>query len=142
MATVPSRRPLRESDYPDSDGKPMAETPRHRQNLTDLVQAVQKLNLNVTLTVGTISQEVTVSATPGLLDTATAAGGGVVNQARVENLPSMGRQSWDDVIFTSGVRETGTSAFNLTLRNNSQVATVDGAPTTGSVPPDQHGDTP
>ena len=40
------------------------------------LQAVQKLNLNVTLTVGQVNQEVTVNASPGLLDTATAAGGG------------------------------------------------------------------
>ncbi len=96
------------------------------------LQAVQKLNLNVTLTVGTVNQQVTVSASPGLIDTATASGGGVVDQAKVENMTSMGRQSWDDVEFVEGARMVGTSAFNLTLRNNSNAYTINGAPTTGN----------
>jgi Uma2 family endonuclease len=41
MASVPSRQPRPDIDYPDSDGKPMGETPRHRQNLTDLVQMLE-----------------------------------------------------------------------------------------------------
>ena len=96
------------------------------------LQAVQKLNLNVTLNVGQVNQQVTVTEAPGLLDTATAAGGGVVDQAKVENMTSMGRQSWDDVEFVEGARMVGTSAFNLTLRNNSNAYTINGAPTTGN----------
>ena len=38
MATLPSRDFRDDVVYPDSDGKPMAETPIHRQNLTDLIE--------------------------------------------------------------------------------------------------------
>ena len=38
MATLPPRSVRDEIEYPDSDGKPMAETPIHRQNLTDLIE--------------------------------------------------------------------------------------------------------
>jgi Uma2 family endonuclease len=41
MATAPSPKPRPDLGYPDSDGKPMAETPRHRQNLTDLVGTLE-----------------------------------------------------------------------------------------------------
>lgn len=41
MATVPRIRVAPEVDYPSSDGKPMAETPIHRQNLTDLIAMLQ-----------------------------------------------------------------------------------------------------
>ena len=35
MATAASRRTPPDMDYPSGDGMPMAETPLHRQNLTD-----------------------------------------------------------------------------------------------------------
>jgi Uma2 family endonuclease len=38
MATVPSRRSNPVVDYPDSDGKPIAETPRHRDDMMDLIK--------------------------------------------------------------------------------------------------------
>jgi Uma2 family endonuclease len=37
MATVPKRRVPRREEYRSGDGKPMAETPTHRQNLNDLI---------------------------------------------------------------------------------------------------------
>jgi Uma2 family endonuclease len=45
MATVPvpvpSGRPPEEIYYPDSDGQPMAETPRHRDNLSWLIEVLR-----------------------------------------------------------------------------------------------------
>jgi Uma2 family endonuclease len=41
MATVPARQLTADIDYPDGDGKPMAETPRHRQNMTDLIETLE-----------------------------------------------------------------------------------------------------
>lgn len=37
MATAPTARIRPDLEYPSGDGKPMAETSRHRQNLTDLI---------------------------------------------------------------------------------------------------------
>jgi Carboxypeptidase regulatory-like domain len=59
-----------------------------------MLASAQKLSLNVTLTLGAVSEQVTVTASPGLLDTGTASIGGVVDQTRVENMPSTGRQVW------------------------------------------------
>src|ERR671938_136149 len=40
MATV-SRRVVPESYYPDSDGNPMTETPRHRKNMTNVIETLE-----------------------------------------------------------------------------------------------------
>jgi hypothetical protein len=70
--------------------------------------AGQTLNLNVTLKVGSVHEQVTVEASPGLLDTASAASGGAIDQTKVETLPSdNGRSVWANVEFTQGVRSTG-----------------------------------
>ncbi len=94
------------------------------------LQATQKLNLNVTLTVGSVQQNVTVTASPGLIDTSTATSGGVISQYEVETEATVGRIGWEIGIFNQGVRELGLGEFNLTLRNNSESWTVDGSPTT------------
>ena len=50
----------------------------------------------------------TVGASPGLLDTASAASGGAIDQAKVETLPSdNGRSVWANLEFTQGVKSTG-----------------------------------
>src|SRR5262249_44737587 len=41
MATVPRQRRPRELVYPTQDGKPMAETDLHRDDMTDLIQTVK-----------------------------------------------------------------------------------------------------
>jgi Uma2 family endonuclease len=40
MASVPSRKLPPASFYPDSDGKPLAETPEHRDNLMDTIKSL------------------------------------------------------------------------------------------------------
>jgi hypothetical protein len=42
MATVPPTVPVYRDDYPTSDGKPMAETDRHRDLMQDLIQTLQE----------------------------------------------------------------------------------------------------
>jgi Uma2 family endonuclease len=41
LATVPPARTLSKVDYPDSDGRPMGETPLHADNLADLVHMLR-----------------------------------------------------------------------------------------------------
>ena len=41
MATVPKPREPREIDYPTGDGKPLAETPIHRDNLVGLIEVLR-----------------------------------------------------------------------------------------------------
>jgi Uma2 family endonuclease len=41
MATIPRASAQREVDYPTSDGKPMAETDLHRQDMVDVIQTLQ-----------------------------------------------------------------------------------------------------
>ena len=41
MATVPKRREPREIHYPTGDGKPLAETPIHRDNLLGLIEVLR-----------------------------------------------------------------------------------------------------
>lgn len=93
-----------------------------------VLESAQKLNLNVTMLLGSVEQQVTVRASPGLLDTATASVGGVVDQVRVENMPSTGRQVWMDLAFTQGIRMTS-NGFDTTPRNNNDRYTVNGSPT-------------
>ncbi len=41
MATVDRRRAIKPTHYPESDGKPIAETPIHRLNLTGLIEMLR-----------------------------------------------------------------------------------------------------
>ncbi len=99
-----------------------------RTNYSNVIlESAQKLSLNVTMALGSVEQEVTVTASPGLLESATASIGGVVDQARVENMPSTGRQVWMDLAFTQGIRLTN-NGFDTTPRNNGDRYTVNGSP--------------
>src|SRR4051794_6365212 len=40
MSTAPKSRLVRPVDYPTSDGKPMAETDLHRQDMVDLIETI------------------------------------------------------------------------------------------------------
>jgi hypothetical protein len=71
------------------------------------VQAAQTLNLNVALSVGSTHQVVTVTASPGLLDTADAAESTVLDATTVADMPDMGRGVWNDTVLASGVMDPG-----------------------------------
>ena len=92
------------------------------------LDAGQQLGLNVALNAGSLDQEVVVTADPVDLDTVSASLGGVVDQTRVENMPTAGLMVFDDVTLVEGVRLEGLG-FNLTPRNNGGNYTVSGAQT-------------
>lgn len=94
-----------------------------------ILDSSQKLGLNVPLATGRVEQQIVVTAGSVDLDTVSASTGGVIDQTKVDNMPSSGLMVWDDVALTQGVRSTSASAFNLTPRNNSNKYTVAGAPT-------------
>lgn len=93
-----------------------------------LLESAQRRGLNVTLSPGTVTQEVIVSATGAILDTVSASTGGVIDQVKVENMPSTGREVWDDVQLTPGIRGVSTDPFDITPRNNGNKYSVSGVP--------------
>lgn len=93
------------------------------------LESAQQRGLNVTLNPGTVTQQVVVTAAGQLLDTVSASTGGVIDQTKVANMPSTGREVWDDVSLTPGIRTTATDPFDITPRNNGNQYTVAGVPT-------------
>jgi hypothetical protein len=92
------------------------------------LNVAQKLNLNVTLSVGSVRQRVTVIAAPGLVDTANASTGGIVDQTRLEVYPSEDRNPWDSLGWIQGIENHTTTAGIDTLRNDGgTVYSVNGA---------------
>lgn len=89
----------------------------------------QKLGLNVSLKPGSVAQQITVTAGPVDLETMSASMGGVVDQLRVENMPSTGRQVFDDADFVQGSHIVGVNSFNNTLRNNGTLYAISGEQT-------------
>ena len=70
------------------------------------LDSAQQLGMNVALKPGGVTQQITVIAGAVDLETVSASLGGVVDQARVENMPSTGLMVWDDLAFTQGMRST------------------------------------
>ncbi len=98
-----------------------------------VLDSAQQLGMNVTLRPGAVSQQVVVTAGPVDLDTVSATTGGVIDQVKVENVPSAGLMVWDDVSFTEGIRSDSANAFNLTPRNNANLYAVSGEQTDENV---------
>ena len=92
----------------------------------------QQLGLNLDLKTGSLAQQIVVTADSVDLDTVSASLGGVVDQTRVENMPTAGLMVFDDVTLVEGVRLEGLG-FNLTPRNNGGNYTVSGAQTNANV---------
>ncbi|MGD1101476.1 MAG: TonB-dependent receptor [Terriglobia bacterium] len=93
------------------------------------LHTAQKLNLNVTLSVGPAHQEVTVTASPGLLDASDAATGGIVDQTRIQLMPSEGRDSYMDLSFVQGIMQHITTWGTNTLKTDyASLYSVNGAP--------------
>jgi hypothetical protein len=105
------------------------EAPRFLKTIYNVVlESARKVSLNVPLALGSVNQQVVVPADVGLLDTVSSSSGGVVDQAKVENMPSTGREVWQDLAFTQGVRFLATDPFDTTPRNNGDTFAVSGAP--------------
>lgn len=97
------------------------------------LDSAQQLGLNVALKPGSVEQQIVVTAGAVELDTVSATLGGVIDQQRVENMPSSGFEVFDDVMFVEGVKLAGSSGFILTPRNNGNGYTVSGAQTNANV---------
>lgn len=88
-------------------------------NRKDIVlQTADKLNLNISLEVGQMTQEITVVGEQELINTATASRGLVLDPTKVTELPLNGRQSYMLMNLVPGVRFTqrqfGSSGFSGT----------------------------
>jgi hypothetical protein len=86
---------------------------------TDIVlQVAEKLNLPVRLEVGQMTQEVTITGTQDLVESATASRGVVFDPIKVAELPLNGRQSYMLMRLSPGVtfdqRQFGSSGFSGT----------------------------
>jgi hypothetical protein len=94
------------------------------------LDSAQQLGLNVVLKPGSVAQQVIVTAGPVDLDTVSATTGGVIDQLKVENLPSSGLMAFDDVVLTEGIHSTAlNNLFNLTPRNNANTYSAAGEQT-------------
>ena len=98
-----------------------------------VLESAEQKGLNATLNPGAVTQQVVVSAAGSqLLETVSASIGGVIDQRKVENMPSTGRLVWDDIALTPGIRTTATDPFDATLRNNAHSYTVSGVTVGGN----------
>lgn len=84
------------------------------------LDSAQQLGLNITLRAGSVTQQVIVTPSNVELDTVSATTGGVIDQLKVENLPTAGLMVFDDVVLAQGIQVTAVNTvFNETPRNNS-----------------------
>ena len=98
-------------------------------NYTNITLAsVQAFTLNVTLKPESLQQEVTVTASAGLLDTETASTSGVVDQPKIELMATAYQNPFDQFLWLQGVRATTNALEVTTLRGATPIYTVDGAP--------------
>ncbi len=97
----------------------------------------QTLPVNMTLSVGSTSQAITVTTEAPQVDTTTSSLGGLVNEAKIEDLPLNGRNFVDLATLQAGVTLSTNSTFTGTsgagfssngapIRSNN--FTLDGAP--------------
>lgn len=93
-----------------------------------VLESAQQRGLNVTLHPGAVTEQVMVTANSGLLDTVSASTGGVIDQVKVQNMPSTGREVWDDVSLAPGIRSLATDPFDVTPRNSGNTYAVSGVP--------------
>lgn len=94
-----------------------------------VLESAQQLGLNVILKPGSVSQQVVVTAGSVDLDTVSASTGGVIDQIKVQNMPSTGLQVFDDVSFTEGIRAASANTFSYTPRNSANIYAVAGSQT-------------
>lgn len=91
------------------------------------LNSAQEMGLNVSLKPGAKAQMVVVTANPLDLNTVSGSTGGVLDQYKVQNMPSTGLQVFDDVSFTEGIRAASANTFSYTLRNNANTYAVAGS---------------
>lgn len=92
-----------------------------------VLDSAQQMGLNVSLRPGGETQALIVTANPLDLDTMSSSTGGVIDQFKVQNMPSTGLQVFDDVSFTEGIRAASANTFSYTLRNSANTYAVAGS---------------
>src|SRR6185369_9528585 len=94
------------------------------------LQVAQRAMINATLQVGTVEQELTVSATAPIIDTSTSSLGQVVNTAAVERMPLNGRSFWQLTALTPGATYNpggqGTRTGGSSIRSSVVAVNVNG----------------
>jgi hypothetical protein len=91
------------------------------------------VKVDITLRVGAITQGVQVSSSAELLDTGTAAVGQVVDTRAIENLPTNGRNSYEFITLTPGVRAPNGFRAAVTDNVSSAFVSINGSRPNGSV---------
>jgi hypothetical protein len=86
-----------------------------------LVQASEYRGLNFTLHVGSVTQDVTVTDAPPLLNTANGSGGTIISQQELESAPLNGREVYSLLgttpstqFTTTNVSSTSSNSYNVT----------------------------
>lgn len=92
-----------------------------------LLQVAQTATLNFELRVGSTAEVINVSGEQPLLDTSTAAIGGVVTPEQVENLPILGRNSNALMVLEPGVVATRQTTAAPVLESHYQFFSINGS---------------
>jgi len=92
-----------------------------------LLQVAQTATLNFALHVGNTAETVNVSGEEPLLDTSTAAIGGVVTPEQIENLPILGRNSNALMVLEPGVVATRQTTSAPVLESHYQFFSINGS---------------
>ncbi|UWZ85833.1 TonB-dependent receptor [Occallatibacter riparius] len=84
-----------------------------------VIDVSSKVNVNLVLAVGTVSETVTVTAESATVNTVDASGGTVIAPEQVQSLPMNGRQMYTLLSLTPGVKgsDPGTQASGLNESN-------------------------
>jgi hypothetical protein len=121
---------LQPGSYAITVEKPGLETAKRTGIRLDVAQTAK---IDFTLHVGTVSQAMVVSGTAELLDTGTAAVGQVVDTRAIDNLPTNGRNSYEFITLTPGVRAPNGFRSVVTDNVSSAFVSINGARPNGSV---------
>src|SRR5260370_2856392 len=100
-------------------------------NATEVeLQVAQRAMLNAALQVGTAEQELTITASAPMIDTATSSVGQVVNPTAVDHMPLNGRSFWQLANLTPGATYTpggqGTRTGGSSIRSSVVNVTING----------------
>ncbi len=90
-----------------------------------VIDVAAKVNVSLILTVGAVSETVTVSADASAINTADASGGTVITPEQVQSLPLNGRQMYSLMALTPGVK-TPTLGSSTSELNQSNAYSING----------------
>jgi hypothetical protein len=91
-----------------------------RENLQ--IQVSETRSIDITMEIGDVTEQVTVTAAPPILDEATATRGGVIENIRVTELPLNGRNPFMLAGLNPGVQFAGNPIFTRPFDNGENIA--------------------